>query len=626
MKARLVGALILLPSLVLADATSDAFNTGAEFGKGNKGQGTSSLKNPDAVTGDIPGYTSNPPESGYYGGVKGGDGGLAEKGQNALQDSQAGQAIIDSGIKNPLPVIDPEAPFITAGKSAESNAGNMINGTGNPQQCQESTVSKTTFENFTCERDVNSSSTCSRTASIQLSKSGKTKAADWVLDAKQSIKRSLTAGYWYQFDFVAPDDMIVTKGKIEVRYPLGTEGVTTNDDVRVNGLVVRPAKNIPMPVTFPRMDIKKGQIVSFSTRQYFGNSVNQMPDACNMFGSTCAALNSGLLEIRVTLEAEKAQPELVWNEACDFNKTTAISMSGSVCTEPGGDKTVSIDGQNYTMHSDCWKYTDNYIVSTDSAGNCGSLMNDKNCTRTGHTCTEIESGYCIHQKETWQCQLTFTSGGVICGGEYFCKTGDCSDTGGAGDSGFDTAVSKLAGLASAADDVKNTQDGMDVRAFTGQVTSCRKAVAGFSNCCKDSGWGQDSGLAACNSDEMALAKAKAKKITVSVGERCDRAVMGVCLQKSKVYCVFQGKLARIIQEQGRRDQLHVGFGSGKNPDCRGISVSELQAINFDLINFADFYEDLMNNQKIPDTGTQVKLIKDRIAAQVNQQKSQGGQK
>ncbi|MDX7506817.1 conjugal transfer protein TraN, partial [Citrobacter freundii] len=77
--------------------------------------------------------------------------------------------------------------------------------------------------------------------------------------------------------------------------------------------------------------------------------------------------------------------------------------------------------------------------------------------------------YCIHQKETCQCQLTFTSGGVICGGEYICKTGDCSDTGGAGDSGFDTAVSKLAGLASAADVVKNTQDGMDVRAFTGQV-------------------------------------------------------------------------------------------------------------------------------------------------------------
>lgn len=65
------------------------------------------------------------------------------------------------------------------------------------------------------------------------------------------------------------------------------------------------------------------------------------------------------------------------------------------------------------------------------------------------------------------------------------------------------------------------------------------------------------------------------------------------------------------------------FGSGKNPDCRGITIPELQNIDFDRINFADFYEDLMNNQKVPDTATQVKLIKDRIAAQVNQQ---GGQK
>ncbi|WP_313440034.1 conjugal transfer protein TraN, partial [Atlantibacter hermannii] len=218
---------------------------------------------------------------------------------------------------------------------------------------------------------------------------------------------------------------------------------------------------------------------------------------------------------------------------------------------------------------------------------------------------------------------TYSSGGLVCGGQYFCKTGNCSDTSGAGDSGFDTAVAKLAGLASAADDVSKQQDGVDVRAFTGSVMSCRKAVAGFSNCCKDSGWGADAGLAACNSDEMALGKAKAKKVTVNIGERCDHEVLGVCVQKSKVYCVFGGKLARIIQEQGRRDQLHVGFGSGKNPDCRGITIPELQNIDFDRINFADFYEDLMNNQKVPDTATQVKLIKDRIAAQVNQQ---GGQK
>ncbi|MBF4211580.1 conjugal transfer protein TraN, partial [Pseudomonas donghuensis] len=107
----------------------------------------------------------------------------------------------------------------------------------------------------------------------------------------------------------------------------------------------------------------------------------------------------------------------------------------------------------------------------------------------------------------------------------------------------------------------------------------------------------------------ALGKAKAKKITVSVGERCDHKVLGACIQKSKVYCVFDGKLARIIQEQGRRDQLGEKFGSGDSPDCRGITVPELQSIDFDKINFSDFYEDLMKNQKIPDTSAQVQQIK-----------------
>ncbi|HDC4501875.1 TPA: conjugal transfer protein TraN, partial [Enterobacter kobei] len=63
----------------------------------------------------------------------------------------------------------------------------------------------------------------------------------------------------------------------------------------------------------------------------------------------------------------------------------------------------------------------------------------------------------------------------------------------------------------------------------------------------------------------------------------------------------------------------VKFGSGDSPNCRGITVPELQSIDFDKINFSDFYEDLMKNQKIPDTSAQVKQIKDRIAAQVNQQ-------
>ncbi|WP_435301974.1 conjugal transfer protein TraN [Escherichia coli] len=157
-----------------------------------------------------------------------------------------------------------------------------------------------------------------------------------------------------------------------------------------------------------------------------------------------------------------------------------------------------------------------------------------------------------------------------------------------------------------------------IRAFTGQAKFCKKAAAGYSNCCKDSGWGQDIGLAKCSSDEKALAKAKSNKLTVSVGEFCSKKVLGVCLEKKRSYCQFDSKLAQIVQQQGRNGQLRISFGSAKHPDCRGITVDELQKIQFNRLDFTNFYEDLMNNQKIPDSGVLTQKVKEQIADQLKQ--------
>ncbi len=135
---------------------------------------------------------------------------------------------------------------------------------------------------------------------------------------------------------------------------------------------------------------------------------------------------------------------------------------------------------------------------------------------------------------------------------------------------------------------------------------------------KDSGWGQDIGLAKCSSDEKALAKAKSNKLTVSVGEFCSKKVLGVCLEKKRSYCQFDSKLAQIVQQQGRNGQLRISFGSAKHPDCRGITVDELQKIQFNRLDFTNFYEDLMNNQKIPDSGVLTQKVKEQIADQLKQ--------
>ncbi|MEY8712329.1 type-F conjugative transfer system mating-pair stabilization protein TraN [Mangrovibacter phragmitis] len=618
MKRGLTALVLLLVSAgVMADDMNDAFNTGSSYGKSNAGQGTGSLNNTDVIAGAVPGYTSSPSQSSSYGGVTGGDGGIADKGQQALSTDDAASAVISSGNTNPAVSIDPNAPYITNGKSAENNADSIADGTNS--QCTTSTVSKSTFENYTCDHDVATVETCTRTdtptGSWQTTETTKT-----VTIPNEQISFSNGGGRDTLFHFTPPSAGTILSASVKITMLKNMNSSPFTISVLGTSFSwhrTTISQNLPGAAGYV---FTGGQTPNF-TIHFDASCPSGMQQLCNNMGGSMAGYFSGGSWLRMDITYTVRTTTSVWtpsvtsSESCNFTKSAGTLIS-SQCTTAGGDKQVVQNGQTYTVHSDCWQTTDYYSVPVNSVGTCGSLINNSACTESAHVCTETTSGTCTHESETWQCQTVYSSSGLLCGGTYFCQTGDCSDTNGAGDSGFDTAVAKLAGLASAGDDVKNDQ--VNVKAFTGEAMSCRKAAAGFSNCCKDSGWGQDVGLNKCNSDEKALAAAKAKKITVSVGERCDHSVLGVCIQKSQVYCVFGGKLARIIQEQGRRDQLGIGFGSGDSPNCSGITVPQLQAINFDKINFSDFYQDLMDNQKIPNTDSMVAQVKQKIAAQVNQ--------
>jgi conjugal transfer mating pair stabilization protein TraN len=613
MKHLLLSLLLLCVQGAQADAVSDAYNAGSSYGKSNSSQGTSGMKNTSPST-VIPGYTSSPSQSGYYGGVQGGDGGISDKGQTELGQNNAGQAIINSGTTNPAVTIDPNAPFITNGKDAESTADTVVNGTYD--QCTDKVVSKSVFQNYNCDRDINYTGSCTRTASP---------------GGHYETRSTL------QTINVDPTSWVYTQDEdgIHYQFPLPAGATLVSGSIRLHGLAHTSTFNHSMTLWGNKL------VTTNQNDEYYENfSINVagivIPDSGLVTGlitlnrgaggtTLIGYYQTGYLSWELTVQIMATEqvwvPEVTWTApSCNIDPATS-QLTSTTCSVPGGNQTTNVNGQVQTVYSDCWQYTDTYQVNAASNGNCSALMSNPSCTSVATSCMETTNGTCSHVSQTYQCQETFTSTGKLCGGNYLCMSGDCDDTNGAGDSGFDTAVAKLAGLASAGDDVVNDQ--INIKAFTGQAMSCRKAMAGFSNCCVDSGWGNSSGLANCNSDEMAIGKAKAKKVVVSVGEACNQAVLGVCIQKKQVYCVFGGKLARIIQEQGRRDQLGVSFGSGDSPNCRGITVPELQAINFDLINFADFYSDLMTNQKIPNSSVMVQQVKDRIAAQVN---AQGGGK
>jgi hypothetical protein len=131
--------------------------------------------------------------------------------------------------------------------------------------------------------------------------------------------------------------------------------------------------------------------------------------------------------------------------------------------------------------------------------------------------------------------------------------------------------------------------------FNGRDLRCRLPgfQTGFSNCCKKTKtW---FGLGYCKESEKELAALRAwGKLDGQchlVGSYCAVKVFGICIQKKQTYCCFNSVLARIIQEQGRQ-QLGIGWGDPKSPNCRGFTPEEFQKIDFSKIDFSEWYEDL----------------------------------
>lgn len=596
---------LLLAGPVLADSNSD-YRAGSDFAHQIQGQGTGSIQgfNPQD---SIPGYNANPDETKYYGGVTaGGDSGLKNDGTTQWATGETGKTITESFMNKPKDILSPDAPFIETGRDVINRADSIVGNTG--QQCSAQEINRSEFTNYTCERDTTVEEYCTRTASI---------TGDWK-ETTEVKTYTLTAFSFSRneklivFSVTAPEAGIIRSASLNVttqnylwnsaaRFMNSTFNMTWNSTITLSGAT--------------GMTLSKGQVLSGISCSGNGYCTGTLDD--RIFNE----LTSGRTRLTLTLVMQVKDrewiPRVEWVESCPFNKVDGV-LKGTECTEPGGTKTGIMEGKPWSLTEACQAYRDKYVTQSADNGTCQAYVDNPACTLAARQCAFYsDEGTCLHEYATYSCESKTAGKVMICGGDVFCLDGECDKAQSGKSNDFGEAVSQLAALAAAGKDVA-ALNGVDVRAFTGQAKFCRKAAAGFSNCCKDGGWGQDVGLAQCNSEEKALGKAKKDKLTVSVGEFCSKKVLGVCLQKKRSYCQFDSKLAQIVQQQGRNGQLHISFGSSKHPDCRGITVDELQNIKFDQLDFTNFYEDLMNNQKIPDSGALTEKVKEQIADQLKQ--------
>ena len=153
-------------------------------------------------------------------------------------------------------------------------------------------------------------------------------------------------------------------------------------------------------------------------------------------------------------------------------------------------------------------------------------------------------------------------------------------------------------------------DRQDMRFFTGQRRRCHIHFGGLANCCKNSGLLV--GLANCSAEEIELAEERNAGNTHYLGRYCSRRTFfGLCIRHSRAWCVFGSKLGRILQQQGRA-QLGIGWS-----DCRGLTVAEIEGIDFARLDLSEFTENLMDGSmeptvSLPDAGDTGAAMRTRI--------------
>lgn len=300
-----------------------------------------------------------------------------------------------------------------------------------------------------------------------------------------------------------------------------------------------------------------------------------------------------------------------------FVETSRCSNSVKTCV--GGRGTRVIDG--FEVSRDCWEWayvkTCNYpsknncrlydhcyavgdfgCLLKDSLGSCVNLQREFSCPSLN-----------IMNKDNQVARMGFEEkegkDALICKGMP-CIDGNCVDKGYETNGEMMDSLSKLY----ATSNMNPDKDG-NFNLFQGTSQHCSKKPIDYTNCCQEDekGWGKKLG-AKCTKDEQTLIDMMSKKLCVYVGKQSTKKMSVTTVIKHR-FCCFGNLLDKVIQIGGRK-QLGRNFGSGSAPDCRGLTLEDIQRIDWNLVDFSEFIEDL----KIKFAGTYKKPNAGELASTV----------
>ncbi|WP_192484671.1 MULTISPECIES: conjugal transfer protein TraN [Cysteiniphilum] len=496
--------------------------------------------------------------------------------QNAFLNNEDAQALMLANNTNKV-TINPNDPIYQHVVDIQNNADKILSDSGDEYTCQEvsgSCVDETVTR--TCQQSNYQNINCIRYPQIDL--------IDKTIPAyDQSFSGTGKTDYRHEPYHAGASFSYPYTGKLKsltiTATATGTYGggwfghYWINISPIVNRIDTRLYQQ-SITYTFNNLDIwvTQGQKSSFYAD---GREYATVPDVVINF--------TGVIEIPPRIEKEA---QITWKDTCNNVNGSACVKTYEACTEQGGIKNIG----GVEVNLPCWQYALSYKCGYNVLNTCQAFENK--CSLVDQRCIEEDGGFCLTHEKTYQCtEQSCENVDLVCGNPNSITFTQEITSGNKGD--FLHAVAAFAGVNEAASDVKDSQDQINI--FKGKSANCGEAALGVYDCCD----GDGNIIRNCSESEQALREDRNKGKAIYAGRYCGKKVAGVCLVHHQSFCVYDSKLTRIIHEQGRIGQLGIGLGDAKHPNCSGMTPEQLQAINFDKINFEEVYAEIEAAATLP---------------------------
>jgi hypothetical protein len=304
-----------------------------------------------------------------------------------------------------------------------------------------------------------------------------------------------------------------------------------------------------------------------------------------------------------------------WETNCHDLEKKALD---GICTRVGHKSESpikkSIDGFD---HLAAYRTESMFKCLHPSKNNC-SILKARGCLEKSKKCIKKVSDTCVVWSKTYEClTLNNQTSQRVRGDIPKCLDGSCRGDDDINDSNIGDAVTRLAVLQEVGKQSNGSPTTKSI--FGGTRHECRYSPVGIRNCCKLKGWGNTLGLTECSPEEEQLSHLRSKGFCVPTGKYCKTKVLGGCLDKRYTFCCYKGAMPKVFQ-LAAHGQLNINWNAGKHPNCRGLSIEEIQRVKLSGDDVKEIAGAMGNKIRMPD----VKKMQESLTSQMIMAKQKGG--